>query len=785
MTKKYTPKDSNQGTGSHHNEQDLARGTDLFLKNTESFCRLIMESISDIIMISDHQGKVLYLSPRTEELFGLSHENILRSDTVQKLMGGSLCDLSDLEKNGEIKDIEWTIRDSDDQTCHLLIDVKLASINDNTILYVIRDITDLKQAIENWERYRNIVSSTQDGISLLDESYKYIIVNDAYATYSGIDKKYIVGLSVADFLGKGIFEKYVKHKLDRCLQGETINYQEWFEHKKTGRRFFDVTYYPYRNRSNEIIGIVANTRDLTSQKQAEEGQQRLRNQLTSALEIAHLGHWIYNVEKDLFTFNDQFYKIFRTTAEDVGGYEMSSAEYARRFIYPDDRDVVGNEIRSAIETSDPGFGRQLEHRIIYADGQTGHMNVRFFVVKNEHGKTVETYGVNQDITERKQMESQLQQSQKMESIGTLAGGIAHDFNNILTSIIGFTELALDEAQKGTSLEENLQEVYAAGKRAKELVIQILAFARQSDKKRDPIQLVEIVKEVLKLIRSATPTTIEIQQAIEGNPIIMGNATQVHQVLMNLCTNAIHAMEDSGGILKVSLREVVLDKKELSIGMRQGHYVEIKVADTGVGIAPQLIDSIFDPYFTTKGPGEGTGMGLAMAHGIIESYGGKISVDSQLGKGTTFSIYLPVSKRSKTTQAYAPETLPSGKERILFVDDEAPIAKMGSRMLESLGYTVTTRTSSIEALALFQSKPDAFDLVVTDMTMPNLTGDKLAIELMKMRADIPVILCTGYSKKISDETASEIGIKAFAYKPMVKADLANTVRKVLDEAKSRT
>ena len=257
---------------------------------------------------------------------------------------------------------------------------------------------------------------------------------------------------------------------------------------------------------------------------------------------------------------------------------------------------------------------------------------------------------------------------------------------------------------------------------------------------------------------------------------MGNATQVHQVLMNLCTNAIHAMEDSGGVLKVNLKDVVLDKKDLFIGMRPGHYVEIEVADTGVGIAPELIKSIFDPYFTTKGPGKGTGMGLAMAHGIIESYGGKICVDSQLGRGTKFSIYLPVSKRLETLRSYEPEQLPSGTERILFVDDEAPIAKIGSHILESLGYTVTTRTSSIEALELFKSKPDAFDLVVTDMTMPNLTGDKLAIESMKIRSDIPVILCTGYSNKISNETALEIGIKAFAYKPIVKADLAKAVRK---------
>jgi len=267
-------------------------------------------------------------------------------------------------------------------------------------------------------------------------------------------------------------------------------------------------------------------------------------------------------------------------------------------------------------------------------------------------------------------------------------------------------------------------------------------------------------------------------------LIMGNATQVHQILMNLFTNAAHAMEDKGGILEFSLKDVVMDRgvNRGKPDLKPGNYIEIKVSDTGEGIAPEIIGFIFDPYFTTKGPGEGSGMGLAMVHGIVESYGGKITVDSTLSEGTVFTIYLPITRKRTAHRLYESENLPSGTERILFVDDEAPIAKMSSQILERLGYSVTTRTSSVEALELFHYKPDGFDLVITDMTMPNMTGDKLAIELMKIRTDIPVIICTGYSKKISDETALKIGIKAFAYKPIVKADLAKKIRKVLDEAK---
>ena len=423
------------------------------------------------------------------------------------------------------------------------------------------------------------------------------------------------------------------------------------------------------------------------------------------------------------------------------------------------------------------------------DGSKRFCSISTLLVRDDQDNPKKLVGTMRDITgkkqaekERMQLETQLLQAQKMEAIGNLAGGIAHDFNNILTSIIGFTELSLDEVEKGTHLEDNLQEVYTAGKRAKDLVRQILAFARQSGEELKPVQVDKIAAEALKFIRSSIPTTIEIRQTIESDSLIMGNATHVHQVLMNLFTNAAYAMEEKGGILEFSLKDVVMDMgvTREKLNLNPGNYIEIKVSDTGAGIAPDIIGSIFDPYFTTKGPGEGTGMGLAMVHGIVKSYDGKISVDSKPGQGTLFTIYFPVTRKRQEHRPYQAETLPTGTERILFVDDEAPIAKMGGQTLEGLGYTVSIRTSSIEALELFRTKPDDFDLVITDMTMPNMTGDKLAVEMMKIRPDIPVIICTGFSKKISDDSIATIGIKAFAYKPIVKADLAKTVRKVLDD-----
>ncbi|WDP87531.1 MAG: response regulator [Desulfobacter sp.] len=386
-----------------------------------------------------------------------------------------------------------------------------------------------------------------------------------------------------------------------------------------------------------------------------------------------------------------------------------------------------------------------------------------------------------DLTQRKKTEEKLRQAQKMESIGILAGGIAHDFNNILSSIIGFSELALDGAEKGSELEEDLQEVCMAGMRAKELVKQILAFARQSDEEIKPTQVSIIAKEVLKFIKSSIPTTIQIKDNLNSDSFVMGSSTQIHQVLMNLCTNAAHAMEENGGILDLSLKDKMIDTMATVPDLRPGHYIEIKVSDTGMGIPLENTHTIFEPYFTTKAKGEGTGMGLAVVHGIVESCQGQIIVDSTLGKGTCFTIYLPVSQKRASSNHFETEQLPRGSERILFVDDEASIVKIGSKVLEQLGYVVTTRTNSLEALELFKEKPKAFDLVISDMTMPNLTGDKLAGELLNIRPDISVILCTGYSKKISEADAAKMGVKALAYKPIVKADLANTVRKVLDES----
>lgn len=401
--------------------------------------------------------------------------------------------------------------------------------------------------------------------------------------------------------------------------------------------------------------------------------------------------------------------------------------------------------------------------------------------------------------ERRQLEAQLQQSQKMEAIGTLAGGIAHDFNNILAAIIGYTEIASLQIADNNKAKESLNEVLKAGHRAKNLVNQILAFSRPGSEGRKPIRVSSIMKEAVKLLRATLPATIEILQDIEidqKKDTILADPTQIHEVLMNLCTNATHAMRENGGILKIGLKNVNFEVQHTDyeglegtppfhiphspVDLDTGQYLRLTVSDSGHGMEPEVIKRIFDPYFTTKDTGQGTGMGLSVVHGIVKSHGGTITVYSVPKKGSTFYVYLPIIQKMAKKEDLGDATpIQKGHERILFIDDEHSLVEIAKAILERLGYEVVTRTSSVEALELFRAQADSFDLVITDMTMPNMTGDKLSLELLKIRSDIPIILCTGYSERISEEKAKSMGIREFVMKPLVMRDLAKTIRDTLD------
>ena len=386
--------------------------------------------------------------------------------------------------------------------------------------------------------------------------------------------------------------------------------------------------------------------------------------------------------------------------------------------------------------------------------------------------------------EKKKLETQLQHAQKMEAIGTLAGGIAHDFNNLLAVISGNVELALDTVPESNPARFNLDEIRTASWRARDVVRQLLSFARKTSYERKPIKIIPVIKESIQLLRATIPTTIEIRQNIKKdiNDTVLAEQTQIQQVLINLITNASHALGETGGIIEIEIQNIILKENSFSstFDLIPGNYLKITVTDTGQGILPDVIDRIFDPYFTTKGIGKGSGMGLAVVHGIIKSHNGAISVESNIGKGTTFIILLPVIEKEAVEHAEPVELFPTGSERILFVDDEEAMTYVGKYRLEGLGYHVDTTTNPVEALELFHANHNQFDLVITDMTMPQMTGDRLVKEILKIRPDMPTILCTGFSENMDEKKAKEIGACQYIEKPFNRSVLASMVRKALDE-----
>ena len=451
-------------------------------------------------------------------------------------------------------------------------------------------------------------------------------------------------------------------------------------------------------------------------------------------------------------------------------------------VTPDDRQLVTERVRLVLAGGDIP---PLEHKIIRKDGEIRWMRDTIICFRDASGNLLSYDGVVKDVTEAKRQEkerdrlqTQVNQAQKMEAIGVLAGGIAHDFNNILGAILGYAEMIKDDVPHGSQLAEDIDKVLVAANRAKDLVKQILGFSRQSAVDRTPIRIQPLIKESLKMLRASLPATISISEDIDPCcGVILADPTQIHQIVMNLCSNAFQAMEDTGGVLSVTLHSVSIGPSGKG-EIQPGDYVELMVGDTGGGIGSDIIGNIFDPFFTTKEVGKGTGMGLSITHGIMRSYGGTITVESTLGRGSAFRTYFPVTQE----EPKEPEAIGAarqGSEHILFLDDEEVLAGMGKVMLERLGYTATAHTSSIEALADFIHDPQRYDLVITDQTMPAMTGIDLARRMRQIRPDLPVILCTGFSNLVNEETARSIGIQAFALKPLTKNVIGRLVRDVLE------
>jgi signal transduction histidine kinase/DNA-binding response OmpR family regulator len=456
-------------------------------------------------------------------------------------------------------------------------------------------------------------------------------------------------------------------------------------------------------------------------------------------------------------------------------------------VHPQDQEYVLTRVAGGATA-----GFKAEFRIIRPNQAVRFLRIQTFPLRNSFGEVIRMAGVAEDMTEERRVqetlvktERQFRQASRMEAIGTLAGGIAHDFNNILTSILGYTELGLASVPKGSRTQRNLQEVMTAGHRAKHLVLQILAFSRQSGQGKKPTSIHTVIQEALELLRATIPATIEIRHSLMTKASVLADSTQLHQVVINICTNAEYAMRETGDLLEIILED--WDVKEENVrsvsGLQIGPHVRLTIQDNGAGMSSDVLERMFDPFFTTKPIGEGSGMGLAVVHGIVANHGGALMVESAVGKGTKVEVYLPTIQTPGWDGSGDQDLIPVGKETILFVDDEETIVRLGKELLSPLGYTVEVYTSSQEALNAFRHSPQRFDLVITDQTMPGLTGEALSRELLRIRPELPIILCTGFSHIITAEKAKTLGIQAYLMKPLAIRDLAPIVRHVLDKTLS--
>ncbi|MBI4791835.1 MAG: cache domain-containing protein [Deltaproteobacteria bacterium] len=629
-----------------------------------------------------------------------------------------------------------------------------------------RVMTELK---ENERRYRSLFDSSSDAIFILRDNL-FIDCNQQALQMFGCTREELIGQPPDRFSpmvqpdGSDSAAKVVE--TNRLVLSGVSQSFEW-THRRCDGTLFDAEVSLNVLELADTTCIQSIVRDITERKQA---QKQLVRQASAMAQAA---------EEIIITDMDGTIEYANPAFEQITGYALKEAMgRTYSFLESGKEKQSYKEMWAAIRDGKVWRGRTTTRK---KDGGLLEADATVSPIFDQAGNPMGYVFVKRDVTEQIKTETMFRQSQKMEAIGTLAGGIAHDFNNILSAIFGFAEIAKLETDENSGAYRSLGKILEAAGRARDLVKQILTFSRQTEMKPHPIQPKIIIKETIKLLEASLPSTIEIRTNLQADEAVLADPTSIHQVIMNLCTNAGHAMRKAGGILDISLITVELDQDFARVHpqIRPGQYLRLNISDTGHGMTPDVKERIFDPFFTTKGEGEGTGMGLSVVHGIVRSLGGTIAVHSEPGKGSTFSVYLPVHARQKIQKNVEEEQIPGGTEHIVFVDDEEFIVDIAQQMLELLGYRVVGKTDSVEAFTYFQAHADEVDLMITDYTMPRMTGLDLAKKIRQIRPNLPILLCTGYNTGFSETEIKEAGINAFILKPVVRKELAAVVRRVLD------
>ncbi len=657
-----------------------------------------------------------------------------------------------------------------------------AELQDGRVVRVfgnIIDITERKKAeMEVYaasQLWRSTFDAMLDPVAYLATDGRIEKCNHAFADYLGLDIKTIKGRKCHELIHNS--STHIEGcPLVRALQSKARETMEL----ETDKGILFVAADPVCDEGGQLIGFVHIMRDITQQKRAQQALEESKKRYQLVAETAYDFIMTTDLDYQITFANKAVYDLL----QGIDPLGLMINDFTPPAYRPSQENMMARRRQGASDVF------SFEWEIANASGRSYLLDVRSQLLTTD-GNPAGVLFVARDITERKQaeeerieLEKQLFDAQKMEAVGTLAGGIAHDFNNILAAIMGYGDLLRNE-QDQRMRRENLERLLMAAERARDLVSQILAFSRRVEHNKKPIDLKLIIKEEIKLLRATMPRSIEIRQNIANKAFtVFADMTQMHQVVMNLCTNAACAMGEKGGILNISLSKEIFETASSAkeYHLKPGAYVKLSVSDTGPGIDADIVSRIFEPFFTTKKVGEGTGLGLSVVYGIVKNHDGAVRVESLPGAGATFHIYIPFLENETGRIDIRPEEgIARGKERILFVDDEPDLIKLAETLLSRLGYQVTALSESREALTLFQAHPDDFDLIITDMTMPHLSGSDLALEVIKLRPGKPIILCTGYSSYIDAEKAARMGIKSFLLKPVSTKDLAAAVRKTLDES----